>query len=289
MGRAFLITVVINLAYVAIELGCGFAFGSLALVADAWHNLSDVMGLLLAWFASLMAWRPVTKFKTYGYGRATILAALGNAGLLLIAVGGISWEAIRRFWEEPTPVSSVIIAVALVGFLINGISAWMFIHAQHSDLNAKGAYLHMLADAAVSLGVVAAGIAIYFTHWYWIDSLTSLVIAIVILWSTWDLLKESLDLALDAVPRNVNIDQVRAFLEGLPGVQSIHDLHVWALSTTESALTAHLVIHDSIDGDQLLSTITNTLHDQFRIEHSTVQLESAHLNSCPSKQKCGKQ
>ncbi|MBK6735229.1 MAG: cation transporter [bacterium] len=280
-GRAFLVGIVLNGAFVAVEAGAGLVTGSLALLADAGHNLSDVLGLLLAWGANRLARRAPSLRRTYGWRRSSIMAALLNAVLLLVAVGGIAWEAIRRA-QEPTPVpGATVMIVAGIGFVINAATALLFLSSRKHDLNARGAFLHMAADAAVSLGVVAAGAAIVATGWAWLDPAVSLVIAVVILFGTWGLLKESLDLSLDAVPVGIDAADVRACLAALPGVTAVHDLHVWAMSTTEVALTAHLVKPDPGGDDALIARATHELGERFGIAHVTLQWERAG-NDCPS-------
>lgn len=274
-GRAFGIGISLNILYVGAQVVFGLLAHSLALLADAGHNLSDVLGLLMAWCASVLARRLPTARHTYGLRRTSILASLGNAILLLIAVGGITWEAIRRFWE-PAPVAGItVVWVAALGIVINGFTAFLFAGGRKEDLNIKGAFLHMAADAAVSAGVVVAGIAILFTGWWWLDPVVSLIINAVIIWGTWGLLKESVNLALDAVPAGIDLDAIRQYLEGLPAISSVHDLHVWALSTTDTALTAHLVRIDSLPDEKLLIAICGELRSRFGIDHATIQLECA--------------
>lgn len=269
--RAFAVGVVANGAFVAVEAAAGLVTGSLALLADAGHNLSDVLGLLLAWGASRLAQRAPSRRRTYGWRRSSILAALLNAVLLLVAVGGIAWEAVRRA-QEPTPVPGLpIMLVAGLGFLVNGGTAALFLSTRTHDLNARGAFLHMAADAAVSLGVVASGAVILATGWTWLDPAVSLVIAVVILIGTWGLLREATDLVLDAVPAGIDPEAVRCYLATLPGVTAVHDLHVWGMSTTEVALTAHLVKPDPSDDDALVASATAGLRERFRIEHVTLQ------------------
>lgn len=270
----------VNLVFVAIEFGAGVFSNSTALMADAGHNLSDVLGLAMAGGAAWLARRAASSRKTYGYGKATVLAALFNALLLIFACGAIAFEAVRRF-AEPAPVESgLIMIVAAIGFVINLGTALLFMRDQHSDLNARGAYLHMMADAAVSIGVVIAGAAIMVTGWSLIDPLVSLVIVAVILIGTWGLLKDSVDLALDAAPRGVDVAAVRDAFLALPGVSAVHDLHVWGLSTTETALTAHLV-HDRPDGPALLAEAQKTARG-FGVGHVTLQLENGPTADCPS-------
>jgi cobalt-zinc-cadmium efflux system protein len=276
----YLVALTINLAFVAIEFGAGLWTGSTALMADAGHNLSDVLGLALAGGAAWLSRRAAGELRTYGYRKATVLAALGNALLLIFACGAIAFEAVRRL-NEPAPVASgVIMAVAGVGFLINLGTALLFLKDQHKDLNVRGAYLHMMADAAVSLGVVAAGALILFTGWSIVDPLVSLGIVAVILIGTWGLLKDSVNLALDAAPTGVSVSGVRAALAALPGVTSVHDLHIWGLSTTETALTVHLV-HDREDATALLAE-AHAAARRFGIGHATVQLEQGRAMDCPT-------
>src|SRR5262245_17393951 len=273
-GRAFALGVVFNLVFVVVEATAGFAIGSLALVADAGHNLSDVLGLLLAWVAYRLGRRPPTTRRTYGLRRSSILAALVNAGLLLIAVGGIAWEAFHRFARPEAVEGRTVVLVASAGVVINAMTALLFARDRKSDLNVRGAFLHMVADAAVSFGVIIGGIAISLTGKPWIDPAMSLAIAIVITIGTWDLLRRALDLALDAVPRGIDPMAVRAFLAELPEVAEVHDLHIWAMSTTETALTAHLVRPDGRVDDAWLARVRDELRVRFAIEHATLQVES---------------
>ncbi|MGV3580409.1 cation diffusion facilitator family transporter [Brevundimonas sp.] len=271
---------VVNLAFVAVEFGAGYVSGSTALMADAGHNLSDVLGLAMAGGAAWLARRTAVKAKTYGYGKATVLAALANALLLIFACGAIAFEAIRRL-NEPSPVgSTTIMIVAGIGFVINLGTALLFLKDQHKDLNVRGAYLHMMADAGVSIGVVIAGAAILFTGWTLIDPIVSLLIVVVIMIGTWGLLKDSVNLALDAAPRGMDVDKIRDAFLALPGVSAVHDLHVWGLSTTDTALTAHLV-HDRTDGDALLAEAQALARTRFEIGHTTLQLERGVLPDCP--------
>jgi cobalt-zinc-cadmium efflux system protein len=271
-GRAFAIGIVLNLGFVAVEAGYGFWADSMALLSDAGHNLSDVLGLAIAWGAALLARRGATERFTYGLRSSSILAALFNALLLLIAVGGIAWESVQRI-IEPAPVAAVaVMIVAGIGILVNGFTAFLFMGGQH-DLNIRGAFLHMVADAAVSLGVVIGGLVILSTGANWIDPVLSLVIAGVILWSTWGLLSQSLTLSLHGVPRGVAIPDIRRALERMPGVERVHHLHVWATSTTETALTAHLVMPDGHPGDGFLAQAQRELKDHFGIRHATLQIE----------------
>jgi cobalt-zinc-cadmium efflux system protein len=276
----YAVGLIVNLAFVAVEFGAGIFSGSTALMADAGHNLSDVLGLAMAGGAAWLARRAGSSRKTYGYGKATVLAALGNALLLIFACGAIAFEAVRRL-AEPAPVmSALIMGVAAIGFVINLGTALLFMRDQHSDLNARGAYLHMMADAAVSIGVVIAGGVIWMTGWSVIDPMVSLVIVAVILIGTWGLLKDSVNLALDAAPAGMDVDAVRAAFLALPGVSAVHDLHIWGLSTTETALTAHLV-HDRPDVAALLAEAQAVARTGFGIGHTTLQLEAEPLADCP--------
>jgi cobalt-zinc-cadmium efflux system protein len=273
-GRAFAIGIALNLGFVAIEATYGVLAGSMALLSDAGHNLSDVLGLGLAWGATRLSRRRTTERFTYGLRSSSILAALFNALLLLVAVGGIAWEAIRRLMD-PEPVAAVtVMVVAAIGILVNGFTAWLFMSGSRSDINIRGAFLHMSADAAVSLGVVLAALAIYWTGLTWIDPALSLVIGIVIVWGTFDLLRQSLVLSLHGVPAGISLPDVRTALEGLPGVARIHHLHVWAMSTTETALTCHLVLPAGTPGDSFLAEAQHMLRSRFGIGHATLQVET---------------
>lgn len=280
-NRAFAIGVALNLAFVIIEFGYGLAADSLALIADAGHNLSDVLGLLLAWGAAVLATKAASDRRTYGYRKATVLAALLSALLLLVALGGIVWEAVDRF-ANPAPVHGMtMIVVAAIGVLINGITAWLFFSGKDSDLNIRGAFLHMAADAAVSVGVVVAGLLILWGHWVWLDPAISLMIVAVVFVSTWGLLKDSVNYAMDGVPGHIHTDAVRQYLLNLPEVESVHDLHIWPLSTTQIALSAHLVVTDDRIDNALLGTIQQHCHAHFGIDHVTTQVETAQMaNDC---------
>ena len=275
-GRAFLIGIGLNTVFVVAEVIYGTLAKSLALVADAGHNASDVLGLLLAWGAYLAARRRPSSRHTYGLRRSSILASLTNAVLLLVALGAIAWEAIQRFSQPAPVVGGTVIWVALLGIAINGITAYLFASGRKGDLNLRGAFQHMFADALVSAGVVVAGVVILFTGWNWLDPLVSLVLAAVILYGTWGLLRESLDLALDAVPESVDLNEVRSFLTTQPGVTGVHDLHVWGMSTPETALTVHLVVPDGLPDDRL-QHLRHELHHQFGVEHATVQIEQGQV------------
>ena len=272
-NRAFALAVGLNVAFVIVEASYGLWANSLALLADAGHNLSDVLGLLIAWGASLLAKRRPSPRRTYGLRRVTILASLLSALLLLTALGAMAWEAISRL-QAPAPIPGLtIIVVAGVGVAINTISALLFVSGHQHDLNIKGAFLHMAADAAVSFGVALAGAAMLFTGWQWLDPVTSLAISVAIFAGTWGLLRDSLNLAVDAVPRGIVPEEVERYLLNLPGVATCHDLHIWGMSTTESALTAHLVAPQGADNDAFLHQIAHGLHEHFGIVHSTIQIE----------------
>jgi cobalt-zinc-cadmium efflux system protein len=279
-NRAFAIGTALNSLFVGIEAGYGWIAGSMALIADAGHNLSDVLGLLLAWGAHYLAQKPASERKTYGLRRITILASLTSAVLLLLALGAIGWEALQRL-ADPQPVAGMtVIVVAAIGVVINTATALLFVKGQH-DLNIKGAYLHMAADAAVSLGVVIAGVAILYTGWRWLDPVLSLVIVTIVLIGTWHLLRDSLNLSIDGVPANIDLREIRDYLARQPGVEGIHDLHVWALSTTQTALTAHLITATPV-GNRFLERIQNELRERFSIDHATIQVERADEEShCP--------
>lgn len=271
--KLFAIGIALNVTYIIVETVYGFYVNSLALLADAGHNVSDVLGLGMAWGASYLSRIKPNERRTYGWRSTSILASLFNALTLLIAVGGIAWEAIRRF-HSPEPVAApVVMWVAGIGVVINTATALLFYRDRHHDLNIQGTFLHMAADACVSLGVVIAGLVIYMTGTYWIDSVTSLVVAFVILISTWGLLRDSFNLVLNAVPRGIKLEDVHRYLSSLPGVESVHDLHIWAMSTTETAITAHIVRPTPGNDDELLAEINHALHERFGIEHMTLQIE----------------
>jgi cobalt-zinc-cadmium efflux system protein len=272
-GFAFAVGVTLNTAFVVAELAFGYAANSLALISDAVHNFSDVIALLLAWVAGWLARKQPTEQHTYGYRRASILAALVNAGLLLIAVGGIAVEAIARI-EEPAAVAvGTVVVVAALGILVNGFTALLFMRGRHGDLNIRGAFLHMAADAAVSLGVVVAALVIMLTGWQWVDPAISLGIAAVVLASGWGLARDSVNLALDGVPSGIELAGVRDYLGRLEGVTEVHDLHVWAMSTNETALTVHLVRPGGYD-DSFLHGVCDELSHRFKIQHATLQIEA---------------
>lgn len=272
-NAAFAIGVVLNLGFVVAEVFYGLAAHSLALISDAGHNLSDVFCLLLAWGAMQLTKAAPTKRRTYGWRRSSILAALVNAVILLVVVGGITVEAIRRFAKPEEVAGGTVMAVAAIGIVINTATALLFMSGRKHDLNLKGAFLHMVGDAAVSLGVVIAAFAIRLTGWQWLDPAVSLAIAAVIVWGTWGLLRESINLSMDAVPAGIDPDAVEDYLEKLPGVTAVHDLHIWAMSTTEVALTVHLVMEEAPRNDLFLHDVSDTLRDRFGIGHATTQIE----------------
>jgi cobalt-zinc-cadmium efflux system protein len=282
-GRAFAIGIALNVGFVIAEVVFGFLANSMSLLADAGHNLSDVLGLVLAWGAATMARRAASPRFTYGLKKAPILAALANSLLLLIAVGAIGAEAIRRLVHPAVTEGGMVTVVAAAGILVNGATALLFARGRERDLNIKGAYLHMAADALVSLAVVIAGLVILWTGQQWVDPAMSLAVAVVILWSSVGLLKESVWMSLAGVPRGIDADEVSQALSEMDGVDAVHDLHIWPLSTTETALTAHIVTPQADYPDALLENARRLLHDRFRIEHCTIQVErhhSAHHSDC---------
>jgi cobalt-zinc-cadmium efflux system protein len=272
--RAFAIGVVLNLGFVVIEGVFGLLSGSLALVADAGHNLSDVFGLLLAWGGAVLTQRRPTYRRTYGLKKSSIMAALVNAMIILVAIGAIAWEAVRRFGDPHPVAETTVIVVAAVGVVINGATALLFMSGRSRDINIRGAFIHMAADAGVSLGVVVVALLMNATGWLWLDPAVSLVIVLIIAVGTWDLLRDSLNMALDAVPPGVDREAVEAFLAGLPGVSEVHDVHIWAMSTTETALTVHLVRPGAGTDDGFLAEASKRLHERFAIAHATFQIEN---------------
>lgn len=273
MGMAFAIGIVLNAGFVVLEVVFGLFGHSVALLADAGHNLSDVLGLGVAWLAVILGRRAPTSRFTYGLGGTSILAALFNAVFLLVVTGGLTWEALRRFFEPEPVAGKTVMIVAACGILINGLCAWLFSAGRGHDLNVRGAFMHMAADALVSLGVVAAGGVILLTGWHWVDPLTSLVINAVIILGTWGLLTGALAMSVNAVPPHVDLPEVRALLLALPGVEGVHDLHVWQLSTTETALTCHLVMPEGHTDDKWLTEAVAQLTARFGISHVTLQPE----------------
>ena len=278
--RIFAVSIILNLLFVVIEGIYGVFSNSLALIADSGHNLSDVFTLLLAWGAYYLSKKPVTNKRTYGYKKVTILASLISSIVLLIALGAITWESIQRLLNPKPVANTTVIVVATIGIIINTITALLFMKDQKNDLNIRGAFLHMAADAGVSLGVVIAGVVIKYTNWLLIDPLVSLAIVAVILVGTWSLLKESVNLAIDAVPESIDIGKVKKYLESVENVQQIHDMHVWALSTTEVALSVHIIVSDYPPPDNLTTLIQQELHDHYKIEHATIQVENVNNHSC---------
>lgn len=272
--RAFAIGIALNIAYVLAEGGAGLWTGSVALLADAGHNLSDVLGLAVAWGGAALARSAPSKRFTYGLKGSTILAALANALLLLVALGAIVLEAVQRIGDPPVLAGLTVSTVAAIGIAVNAFTAWLFARGRKDDINVRGAYLHMLSDAVVSAGVVLAGIAIWATGIGWIDPVVSLVIAALIFWQTWGLLRETVEMSLAAVPRGIDYDAVTGALAALPGVARVHDLHIWPMSTTEPVLTAHLVVPGGYPGDAFLTAARAMLHERFGIGHATLQVET---------------
>ncbi|NBC36494.1 cation diffusion facilitator family transporter [Novosphingobium sp. FSY-8] len=279
-GAAFALTVVLNLVFVGVEVAAGLIGQSTALLADAGHNLSDVLSVALAWGASVLGKRPPTARLTYGMKNCSILAALTNNALLWLALGAILLETLQHIANPPQVAGTMVMAVAGVGIVINGLSAWLLARASHGDINMRAAFQHMLADAAVSAGVVVAGAVVWFTGWNWVDGATSLIIIALIGWSSWGMMRESTRMALLAVPDAIDETAVRAFLLDQPGVESLHDLHIWPISTTETALTAHLVMPGGHPGDAFLHHLAHELEDDFAIGHATFQVEVQAGEAC---------
>lgn len=271
-GRSFIIAAALNTIFIVAEVVYGLKANSLALLADAGHNFSDVIGLVLAWGAYLLSKRKPSGRYTYGLRSTSIIAALANAILLLVAIGGVAWEAIERLNSHQPVEGTTVMWVAGIGIFINGFTAWMFSKGQE-DLNIKAAFLHLASDAVISFGVVIAGLVIMKTGWLWLDPAMSLAISAAIVWGTWGLLRDSVNLALHAVPAHIDLEKVRAYLVGLPQVKEVHDLHIWGMSTSEVALSAHLVVPGSHPGDDFLSQVSEQLHEEHGIEHSTLQIE----------------
>ena len=278
-GRAFAIGIALNLGFVILETIFGILSNSVALLADAGHNVSDVLALAVAWLASELVKRTPTARFTYGLRGSSILAALFNSAFLLVIVGAISWEAIRRLGAPEPVAGETVTIVAAIGIAINAVTAWMFAGGQE-DINLRGAFVHMASDALVSAGVVAAGFVIMLTGWLWLDPVVSLVINVVIVWATWGLLRDSLGMAMAAAPSRIDPAAVRTFLAGRPGVEGVHDLHIWAMSTTEVALTCHLVMPGGHPGDGFLHGLCDQLTERFRIDHTTVQIETDPTAAC---------
>ncbi len=272
-GRAFAIAIALNAVFVVIEFTYGFLANSTALMADAGHNLSDVLGLALAWGAAILAKRAPTARYTYGLRSSSMLAALFNAMLLMAACGAIAWEAVQQLMHASPVAGATVSVVAAIGIAVNGGSALLFMSGSKDDINVRGAYLHLAADAAISLGVLLSGLAVMGTGWTWLDPVVSLAIVAFIMMSTWSLLKESLKMVMAAVPESVDAGAIERFLRGREGVRDVHDLHIWAMSTTETALTAHLVIPGAYPGDQAIDDIAARLKAEFSIHHCTLQVE----------------
>ncbi|HEV7559299.1 MAG TPA: cation diffusion facilitator family transporter [Kofleriaceae bacterium] len=281
MTSAFLIGIILNVAFVVIGVIAGIAAHSTALLADAAHNMGDVLGLAMAWGATVLARRARTERRTYGFRRTTILAALGNGGLVLFAIGGVVWESVQRLGSAPAVDGGLVAIVAAIGVVLNGAAALMFARGREKDINMRGAFLHLVADAAVSAGVVVAGLVVWRTGWAWIDPATSLVVSAVILFGTGKLLREALDLLLDAVPPHIDPKAVQAYLTALPTVTDVHDLHIWSMSTTEVALTAHLAVAWDKCSPSMPAEASAELLRRFQIGHVTIQLEpNAQLEDC---------
>ncbi len=280
-GEAFAIGIALNAGFVVLEVVYGLLSNSVALLADAGHNMSDVFGLAVAWAASVLSKRAPTQRFTYGLGGTSILAALFNAAFLLVIIGGLSWEAIGRFWNPQPVAGKTVMIVAGVGILINAVCAWLFASGRAGDLNIRGAFTHMAADALVSVGVVIAGLVILLTGWLWLDPAVSLFINAIIIWGTWGLLRDSVTMSLSAVPSGLESREVAAFLSAATGVEQIHDLHIWSMSTTETALTVHLVMPGGHPGDSFLVELCGELKRRFGIGHATFQVETDPHTACP--------
>lgn len=278
--RRYTIAIALNAGFVALEAAAGFLANSTALLSDAAHNLSDVLGLAMAGGAALLATRTPSAKRTYGYSKATVLAALANALVLVIACGGILWEALSRLFSPEPTQPLVVMAVAAAGVVVNGATALLFVSGRDRDVNVRGAFLHMLADAGVSAAVIVAGAAIWLTNLNWIDPALSVLVVALILWGTWGLLRESLDLALDAAPAHIDVAAVRGFLASQPGVTAVHDLHVWAMGAANPALTAHLVRPEGGD-DAFLAAVADGVAHRFGISHVTLQVERVERDACP--------
>jgi cobalt-zinc-cadmium efflux system protein len=286
INTVFATAVICNLVYTILQAGFAVHAHSMSLLADAGHNFGDVLGLCFAWLASWLTTRPSTHSHSYGYKRTTILAALINAMILILACLIISYESILRLIHTTTIHAPIVIIVAAIGIIINGGTSLLFIKGSHNDLNLKGAFLHLATDALVSLGVVIAAIIIYYTHWTLIDPIVGLLIVVAILYGTWGLLRDSINLILDGVPRNINQTDVRDYLSTVRGVKGIHDLHIWALSTNETALTAHLIVPDAQLSDDDYTAITHHLKSHFNISHVTIQTERGENPDCCTASDC---
>lgn len=273
-NRAFALGIGLNLGFVVVEVSGGLLFGSMALLSDASHNFSDVLALVMAWAGFRLAATRPTQRRTYGMKRATVLASLSSAVLLCVALGAVILESVQRLGQPNSLSATAIVVIAGIGLVVNAGTALLFLHDRRSDLNIQGAFLHMAGDAVISLGVVIAGIVMALTGWPWLDPVLALLIAAIILISGIGLLRESLDLAMDAVPRNIDPHAVRAYLDTLPGVTEVHDLHIWGMSTTETALTAHLVMNEPAASNDFLHSVADGLHARFAIHHPTIQIET---------------
>lgn len=282
-GRAFAVGVILNTILVLAQVFYGVLAHSVALLADAAHNFGDVVGLLMAWAAHAAVRMPPTQRYTYGFRSASILSSLFNGLILLVATGAIAWEAVTRLSHPGDVEGLTVMIVAAIGIVVNGISAWLLQSGSKGDLNVRGAFLHLLGDAAISAGVIVAGGLIWWTGWSWIDPVTSLIIAVLIVWATWDLLRQSLVLSLAAVPDGIDRAKVEAYLRGLAKVTEVHDLHIWAMSTTETALTCHLEMPEGHPGDTFLMEACRELGERFKIGHATLQIETDHNAVCPLK------
>jgi cobalt-zinc-cadmium efflux system protein len=280
-GSAFALATALNLVLVVAQVIYGLSANSIALLADAAHNFGDVLSLLLAWGAHVLARRLPTERFTYGFRSASILSALINAVLMLVTTGGIAWEAVQRFSDPGEVAGLTVMVVAAIGIAVNGVSAWLLMAGRKDDINIGGAFLHLVADAAVSAAVVIAGALIFWFGWNWIDPLVSLLVSAVIVWGTWALLRESAQLSMNAVPSAIKPSDVCGYLESQPGVASIHDLHIWAMSTTENALTCHLVMPQGHPGDAFIARVSHDLEHRFKIRHPTFQIELADAGPCP--------
>ncbi len=283
--KAFIVGIILNSAFVIIEAIAGLFTDSLSLLADAGHNLSDVAGLALALFASKLALKKNNEQYSFGYRQSTVLAAFMNACILLVSLGAVAYEAIMRITEPHSIEGGTVAVIAGIGIVINSVTAIMFMKDKEKDINTKGAYLHMASDALISLGVVIAGIVIIYTKWYWLDSIVSLVLVVAVIFGTWGLLKESLRLTLNGVPKDIDINEVKKYLLGLKGVADVHDLHIWAISTSETALMVHLIIPEIVENDLIYESIKEELHHKFNISHSTIQIER-NKNKFHCEQKC---
>ncbi len=283
-SKAFAVGISLNLIYILIEAGYGIYINSLALIADAGHNLSDVLGLMLAWGAAYLVRKSPTEKYTYGFKKSSVLAAFLNALILLVAIGVIIWEAVGRFANPQVIPGKIVMIVAGIGVVINTVTAFLFFSGRKHDLNIKGAFLHMAADAAISFGVVLVGLLLIVTELYWLDPLVSIVIALIIFWGTWSLLKDSINLALDAVPENIDKTALEKYLSSLKEVLSFHDLHIWAMSTTETALTVHVVLDESVDQDGFIKKVSDVLRKEFAVQHTTIQIENSTEDDCRQNQ-----